>query len=301
MKIYRRLVTDAQGRVIEEDAFHYEGPVVRLMGGGSSAPAPDPNIGTAALQEAQLGQDYLSWAKQAYAQQQPALDQAQSLANQLSQAELTATNQQNTQAASLWQRYNDVYAPLQDQYASDVQNYASQANQDQAAGEAQNSVKNQYDLQTQAMQRNMARYGINPASGAYQQNSSIAANSEALAAATAGTAARTNVRNTGLALEGNAAQLGNSILSGANQTTSVGTGTSSTAQNIANTTNQTSAAATGIVSSGYQGALQGTASSAGILNNEYSNQLASWNASNNAQSGLFSGIAQIGTAAAMVY
>ena len=95
-----------------------------------------------------------------------------------------ATDQYNT--------YKQIYQPMENQMVSTAQNFDSQANEDQAAGTAQDDVSSQIG-QAQA---NLARTpGLDPTSAAAQAANTDLQIKGAAMGATAQTQARTNIKN----------------------------------------------------------------------------------------------------------
>jgi len=140
--------------------------------GKSSAPAPDPRIGEAAVKSAELGDRYLTWM-------QGQSDKANSWADQ-------------DRA-----RYKDVFEPLEDRMIADATSYTSPERKAMAASEAIADVRQQGALGRQQQTRQMAAVGVNPASGRFASETRRGATGEALAAAGAGNLARRKVEAVG--------------------------------------------------------------------------------------------------------
>ena len=115
-------------------------------------------------------------ASKAASAQKAALDQQSAIANrQLDMAEET------------YQRYLDLYAPVEEQYLQDAQRPVPY---EALAGRAEATVGKEYDAQGEALSRELARYGVSPASQrgmALKQDASL---SEAAARANAANQAR---------------------------------------------------------------------------------------------------------------
>ena len=91
-------------------------------------------------------------------------------------------NRQQDMAEDMYQRYLDMYAPVEEQYLQDVQRPVPY---EALAGRAEATVGKEYDAQGEALSRDLARYGISPASQrstALKQDASL---SEAAARANA--------------------------------------------------------------------------------------------------------------------
>ncbi len=262
--------------------------------GGSSAPAPDPAIGQAALKEAQLGQDWLNFAKDQFAVSNERQKKTDALSDQVAQQQLASSKQASQWATEDRNRWTNTYKPVEDAYIKEATNYGSQENQDKLAAEAKANVLSNSAAQMQANNRSMASMGVNPNSGKFQVANKSAAINTALSAAGAENTARQSARDKGLALKADVSNLGKGLASQAasNSALGVSAGSSSLGSNIAansswNTGNQ-------IMAQGYQGAMSGYGNQANILNSQYGNQLSAWNAQQQANAsstgGMMSGI-----------
>jgi len=316
----------------------------------SSAPKPDPQIGQAAVMQAQTGQQWLDFAKDAFSvsqdrqadldaltkevtekqlglaenQQQYTQDMTNKqldLAQQQQDLQKQVTDQQLEQAQ--WQegvakqdraRYEQEFQPVEDQFVQEASNYDTPEKQAEAAAEAKADVQTNAAAQKQASERAAASMGVNPASGRFAGIDRAADLGTALASAGAENNARQQVRDKGLALKADVANLGrglpaqsaqaaaaglaasNSAVAGSNAAAGLGinTGNSAIANmgNAANlgitanglglsgaqAANQQYIASTGIVNAGYGGAMSGYAGEANTLNQQYQNELAGWQA-----------------------
>lgn len=255
-----------------------------MGGGGSSAPAPDPNIGIAALKTANTGAEFLDLMKDQYAiynQRQEGID---ALTSQVTQAQLDSMTQSNQWAAEDRERYTSVFQPLQDAYIEKASNWDSAEKQAQAAAEAKADVANATSQAAATRQRQMTAMGVNPASGRYAGTERAADTAGALASAGAQNNARTQLKNQAVALQADAINMGNGLPSQATQALGLGvnTGNSVVGNNINN--QQSWNSGNQLLYSGYSTAMQGYTSQANILNNLYANQINAYQAENSANS-----------------
>lgn len=265
------------------------------MGGksGGKAPSPDPAIGQAALKEAQLGEDWLKFAQEQFKASNVRQDAQDAIAKQVTDQQLAASKQSQEWATQDRKRYDEVFKPLQDDFIEDAKNWDSAGRQSERAAEAKADVMNNASLARQASERNMASMGVDPTSGRYagvQRSGEVATG---LAAAGAQNTARNAVRKEGVAMRGEAINLGSGL--GVNPATSLGL-SSSTGSAAYGTTASNNAQAAGnaaIMGQGYQGAMSGYNSQANILNQQYGNQLQAWQANQQASGQLWSGIGSV--------
>lgn len=273
--------------------------------GSVSAPAPDPAIGQAALKEAQLGEDWLSFAKDQYAVSNERQKTTDALSSEVVNQQLASSKQASRWATEDRDRWTNTYKPVEDAYINEASNYGSQENQDKQASEAKATVLSNVSAQNQANNRAMASMGVNPNSGRFQATNNSSAINTALSAANAENTTRQNVRDKGLAMKADVANVGKGLASQAasNSALGVSAGSSSLGSNLAsnlswNTGNQ-------IMAQGYQGAMSGYGNQANILNSQYGNQLSAWNAQQQANSysmgGMMSGVGSMAGMGMMAY
>lgn len=247
-------------------------------GGSSKAPKPDPRIAEAAQKQADLGQSWLDFAKDAFEQskaRQQTLDQQTS---KVTDQQLGVADQQLKWAQQDRDRYNSVFVPAQDKFVNTAINYDTPERQEEEAAEASADVQKSAAQAREAQLRNAASLGLNPASGRYASIDQQTQFNTALADAGAQNQARKNVRDKALALQYQAANMGNILPQQANQSVGAGLGAGSSAIGLQQGNQQLFNNSTGMVNSGYSGAMQGYQGMSNSLNNLYSNQLSAWQA-----------------------
>lgn len=126
-------------------------------------------------------------------------------------AQLEALKNSNDIANTMWQRYQSVYAPLQDKVVQDAETIDSPENLDHAGGIANATVTNQFDQQRKANLERLRQMGVNPNSGAFIDANSRLAGSEAAANAGAQNTTRFNLQQAGRAARGAVATGGAAI------------------------------------------------------------------------------------------
>lgn len=271
--------------------------LVMFKKGGGSAPAADPNVGKAALKEAELGEEWLKFSKQQFAVDNARQAEQDKLASKVTQQQLDAAAQAQGWAKEDRDRYNNTFKPMQDEFINTANNWDSAERQQQQAAEAKADVMSNAAQQRGATQRQMASMGVSPTSGRFAGVDRAGEMGTTLAAAGAENTARNQVRKEGVAMRGEAINLGSGL--GINPATSLGLSTSanSAAYGTTAANNQQAANLSNKVGQGYQSAMSGYNSQAGILQGQYNSQLSAWqskqaNAAANT-SGLMSGIGSI--------
>lgn len=264
--------------------------------GGGSAPQADPQIGKAALENAQLGKDWLSFAKEQYGVGNERQSEIDKLTNQVTQQQLDTQDKSNARADEQWQQYNQRFAPIEQQVATEAMNYDSPEKQAEAAGQARADVQSAADTQRQITQRTAAAQGINPGSGRYAGVDRAAELTTAVQAAGAENKARDTVKNMGIMLRKDAASLGRGMTGTAAQSYGVGLNAGNSAVGNITSANQSWANNNAAMAQGFQGNIGANNSAASILNQQYGNQVNAYNAQQQAESQSAAGIgSMVGT------
>lgn len=260
--------------------------------GKASAPSPPDYTPIAqadaaqAQQEYQLGQQQLSWAQNQFNTVWP-------YAQQYMQSEIGATNAEQQAARQQQKFYNRTYKPIERQFANQAANYDSGAQENYQEGLAESDVTNQFDAARNSALSSLESYGIDPSQtrfGALDLGSRI---SQAAATAAAGTQSRLNTQATGMALEGEAINIGRGYPSSIAQSYNTATNAGSSGISTANQTTTTGASTQGTPIQ--YGALgnQSSALETQALNTGFNNALASDTLAANENANFMSGLGNI--------
>ena len=261
--------------------------------GGGSAPTPDPLIGQAAMKNAELGEDWLRFAREQFNVGNIRQEELDALTESVTKQQMATQDETNAWAREDRTRTKEVFQPLQDEFIQAAREYDTPEKQAQAAAEARADVVKSMGLQSQANSRQMARMGINPNSGRFQEQNRLDNLNTALASAGAQNAARTQVRDKALALKGDAINIGSGLPSSAAAAYGLGMNAGNSATGNAVQANGNWLANVGIVGQGMQGAMQGYANQGNILNSLYGNQVNAWAAQQQANSTSAAGLGQL--------
>lgn len=187
------------------------------MGGGGSAPDPDPNIGIAQRELAAIAGRVEDRANResAYFQQNFSPRYMQQMDTQLAQSR-QMFDYSMSQAKRYDQRYWDTTARQQDKFYQAVDNYDSATERERIGRSAVADVEQSSAMGMQEMQRNLSRRGVNPGSAAAISAMGDMQSNADLAKAGALTMAQEAARREGINLRGVASGLGGN-LSGAAQ------------------------------------------------------------------------------------
>jgi hypothetical protein len=246
--------------------------------GGNDAPSPDPQIGAAALKQAQTGEQWLEFAKDAYAvstERQKGLDE---LSKKVTDMQLGVAGEQLTAGREARERYRNVFQPIEDQYIKEATNYGTEARQQEAAAEAKADVQSQAAASRETARREAASLGISPTSGRYAGIERAGELGTALATAGAQNTARQSVRDKALALKADVVNLGRGVPAQAAAATSLGLSAGSSAYGTGAQNQQLSMQPYNMMASGYQGAMSGYQGQGSLLAQQYGLQLDAWKA-----------------------
>lgn len=132
-------------------------------------------------------------------------------------ASADATRQQTDIAAQLWNRYKEVYVPMQDRVMADANSIDSAEQQGLAAGRANADVTGAMQRQRQAAMERLRSLGVNPSSDKFINANMKLAGQEAALNAGAQNFAREGVKAAGRTWRASLAQGGNGVASNAGE------------------------------------------------------------------------------------
>ena len=90
-----------------------------MCSSGSSAPAPDPNIGIAALKNSKIAEDTLNWYKKMYEENLPRQAAADDMAQKLYKQQFDMAEHNKGRADQQWNYWQDTYQPVERQTVMD--------------------------------------------------------------------------------------------------------------------------------------------------------------------------------------
>lgn len=180
---------------LPERAFRPIGGRMTLEGGkGSSAPAPDPRLVEAQIRSMGIQDDAIARILKTAEEMAPV--QREQMQFGLDAARTAFNDARDDRAFSVARR--GVLSGLQDKLVSEATAFDTDARREELAGEASADVAQVFDGARGQLARNLARTGVNPASGAAATAMSRMATDEALAKVTGMNKARTGARIEGI-------------------------------------------------------------------------------------------------------
>jgi hypothetical protein len=239
----------------------------------SDAPSPDPQIGQAAMANAELAKEAMQYYRERDAAQAPRQAKMDALTENLANQQLDSSQFNDRAAREQFDRYRAYGIPAENAMYADAAGYDSKDALDKAAGSAATDVDVAMAGAADAQRRNMARSGVNPADGRALSMERDTATQGALAKASAMTNARDQRRQMGIMLRKDAASFGRGATGTAAQTfgTSMAAGgqASGAVGAAIGSANQTAQ----MMGTGFNLGIQGNGSAGSILNQEYGNQI----------------------------
>lgn len=261
--------------------------------GKPRAPDPPDYSGVAAASERaaelsyQLGQEQLAWAREQYANDSAIYERI--VDGFLGDMDETSANAADDRAF-----YEEHFQPLEQALADEAQNYDTAERRQRDMGSAQAAVAQQFDAQRENAQRELEAYGIDPSSTRYAALDVGIRASQAAAQAAAGTAASNRVEDVGRALRSEAINVGRGYPGQITQSYQTASGAGSGAAGVVgqgtSIGGQTMGTAPQYMGLGNQAVGQW----GNTLNMSYNNQLAQFNANQQASSGWGSALGLIG-------
>lgn len=265
-----------------------------------SAPAPDPNIGVAAQQNAEVAKDALAFNKQVYEENKPRQAESDLIAKKVVGQQLESGAQNLAQAQDQWARFKTLFAPVEEQMVKDATTIDTPTEQERAAGEAGAQVEKSYQNVEGQQARNLASMGINPNSGRALAVRNSTGLTKAADTANAMTNARQIVKDKGITLRAGVANFGRNMPNTAAGAYGLTLNAGNSAVGNQNSTMANANANAAQMNQGFGTAIQGNTAAGQILNSQYGNQINAWNAQQQADAassaGFGSMVGQLGAA-----
>lgn len=226
--------------------------------GSSSAPAPDPNIGIAQRELAEISKEYLnSWKTEVWPTMKEESQKQTARADEQFALDKALQEMQIKSAEESMARYKEFGYPLQEQIFKEAQAAGGEVDQQRQAALALGDVRQATQRQEQNIAMQQQAYGIDPTSGRYQgMRRAAGVDSTALEAAAA-TRARQAAEQLGWAKKMDATALAQGQFG--NQATSTGLALSAGGQALSagQTGIQNAGAMTSAMGSAYGGSMSG--------------------------------------------
>lgn len=230
--------------------------------------APDMSgANAAAVMQADLSKEQLEWMKQLYAETAPDRKAAIDRANLVSDKQLEAMDAQTKLTQDYADYQKNTFQPLEKGIVADSQKYDTQERRDAEVGQAVSDVNQSFSAAQDATNRNMARMGVNPASGAFAAGQQQLQAQKVLAQVQGMKGARDKVETQGYARKMDAANLGRGLAS--SQATSAGVALNQGNSAVSNgqVAGNVTAQGSQLMNAGYAGAQNGLAGASNSFTN----------------------------------
>lgn len=263
-----------------------------MSSGKDNAPNPPDytNLANASLESAKIwegvAKDQLDWAKTTDTANRDLLNKVLDVQLPQLQAAFDAAQKDR-------QRYETVFQPIEDKFVQQAVNYDTPERRAAEAASRVADVRTQFEAQRTNAQRQLEGYGIDPSQTRYAALDLGYRAQEAASSALAANQGRKQVEQTGLALTGEAINLGKGYPSQVAQSQGIVNQTAGGA--VGNATGVTGAgvAAYGSAAPYAQLGMQGIGQSANITNMGYQNALDAYSANAAQSGGLWGGIGSL--------
>lgn len=265
------------------------------------APKPDPQIGAAALSNAELakeqtalGREQLAWERERANRQDPLVEK---IVNQ----QIRTGDANEARSADQWEIYQNLFKPVEERMVSDAMNFDSPERKSRMAAEAAADVGRGFDAARDQNLRTFGAMGINPNSGRFAGLANETSLAQSKETAGAMNQARRNTEMQGIALRTGAAQFGRNMPNTgiAADSLALNSGNSAVGNLASNSSirNANNAAA----ASWFGGAMSGNNSAGTLLNNRFANELDAHSTNAGIMGGAMQGIGQLGGTAMSVF
>ncbi|MBI4293629.1 MAG: tail fiber domain-containing protein [Betaproteobacteria bacterium] len=176
-----------------------------------SAPAPDPAIGQAAASNAEIGKEALAFSKLQYEEAKPRQAALDDIVRQVLTSQIQTQDRSAAQAEDYYGYMKSTFRPVEQSLVQQAADFDTEARREELAAQGAADVEQAAAASDAAARRSAARYGINPADGAFTSN--LAGNSLNKTIAKVGVMnnARTAARTEGRAFKFDVAGLGRGL------------------------------------------------------------------------------------------
>lgn len=265
--------------------------------GGGDAPAPDPRIGQAAVDNNAISREVLEYYKAKDAEMKPARDKAIEMALDQAAVQTATAKKQNDMADETYAYTKDTFRPLERKIATDALGYDTPDRRDAESAQAMADVGSAGDAMRTTLARDVASRGGDVSSGNFTASLANASVREAAVKAGAGNLARKNVEAVGAAKLADAASLGRNIATTNATQTQLGLQAGNSAVGNAQVPGQIGLAQSQGMNAAAGTAINGNSSSGNLLLGQYNAQ----NSAANSNKTSLGDIAALGQAGASLW
>lgn len=267
----------------------------------SKAPKPDPQIGAAALSNAELAKEQSAVAREQLAWEKTRADRQDPLVENIVNQQIQSGQKNDARADEQWNIYQNLFKPVEQRMVQDAMNFDSPERQSRMAAEAGADVTRGFNAAADQNTRALGAMGINPNSGRFAGLANENALTQAKETAGAMNQARRNTEMQGIALRTGAAQFGRNMPNTGIAADSMALNAGNSAVGNLATNNQIRNANNAAAAQWFGGAMQGNNSAGSLLNNLYGNQVNAYQTEAGILGGAMEGVGMLGGSAMMAF
>lgn len=256
-------------------------------------PPPPPDLGPMADASAEVGRmaqqtarEQLDWAREQDTMNRETLDR-------VLEVQLPAMRDQFENARADRSRWEDIFRPMEDEFARYAQEYDTPERREQERAKAISDVSTQFDASRQNALQRLESYGVDPSQTRNSAMDIGVRTAQAAASVGAATGADRYIEQRGEALRGQAIQLGRGVVGGVGGQYAGAVGAGATAIGGANQTTATGSNAINSTMGWGNQALGGFGQGANIQSQGFGNEMQGYNAGVNQTAGMLQGIGGI--------
>lgn len=239
-------------------------------------PAPPAELTNSLARNDQIAADSLAFQQRQYddgaARRAWELENAQRVSNDA----LATSAQQREISGDYYQRYKDVFAPLENQMVAEARAYDTPERREAEAGRTAADIGSAYSKVRGQNEREMLASGVDPSSQRYAGLRTQMGANEAADTAAGMNAARRSVEDRGYARQVNAASLGRNLPANQSASAQLRLSAGNTAMGATQVPGQSSRADAQTYTSGYSPAISANNSTANIASGLYNQALAGY-------------------------
>lgn len=269
--------------------------------GGGSAPAPDPNIGIAQKQLADLANEqWSSFKTDIYPELLRQSKVAEDRANEQFAMTKEVTNFNLDQARKAYARYEEGAIPAMQKLKEDADKYNEPGYQEMLASQALGDVNTSFESQRQQQAMRDRSYGIDPTSGRSAGSANAIGAMQALAGAQASTQTRQAAHDIGLTKQANVYNMYAGLPAQANASTNIALNASNQGIAGGKTAFDTTTATGASLNAGANTAMQGWNQVGTLGTQKYNADVSAYNAEQQASGAFATGLGSaLGSGAAL--
>jgi hypothetical protein len=247
--------------------------------GGGSAPSPDPNIGIAQKQLADIANEQWNYFKSdIYPEMTRAAKVQEVRADQQWAQDKKISDFNFDQAQQAYARYEQGAIPAMEALKRDADQYNEAGYQEQLAQQTRGDMDLQFENQRQAQSMRQQAYGIDPTSGVAQSNSNALAVQQAAATAAAMNQTRQAAHELGLQKQANVYNMYAGLPAQANANTAMTLNANAAGLNAGQTAISGFGATAGAMGNAANSAQQGFGQVGQLGVQKYNADVSAWNA-----------------------